>query len=151
MKSISFLLVVCVATSMCDLAMAIDRPNTEAVNAAMKQLEGTWRAVATELGGKQMAPKELPDDRLVFSGANCSIVSGKRVTSCTVVIDPGKTPNRIDLIRTSDKVMWRGIYELKGGQLKVFLDFTGNKRPTEFKTEADTQQVIRTYERIEPK
>ena len=150
MKSMSFLLVVCVATSMCDLAMAIDRPNTEAVNAAMKQLEGTWRAVATEMGGKQMAPKELADYRLVFSGANCSIVSGKRVTSCAVVIDPGSTPKNIDLIRTSDKVVWRGIYELKGGQLTVFLDFTGNQRPTEFKTEVGTQQVIRTYERIKP-
>lgn len=133
--------------SMSGVALAADRPETEAVNAAVKQLAGTWRAVATEVGGKQMDQKELADYRLVFSGAECSIVSGKRVISCAVVIDPGKTPKCIDL--TSDKVTWPGIYELKDGRLTVFLDTTGRKRPTEFNTEAGTQQVIRTYERIE--
>ncbi len=140
-----------VLSAVSGVALAADRPETGAVNAPMKELAGTWRAVATEVGGKRMDQKELADYRLVFSGAECSIVSGKRVIKCAVVIDPGKTPKWIDLTRAGDKVTWPGIYELKEGRLTVFLDMTAGKRPTEFKTEDGTQQVIRTYERIESK
>lgn len=120
------------------------------VNAEKHQLEGTWRAIAIELGGKEIDPQELADYRLVFSGDQCSIVSGKRGVKCTFTIDPSKTPKWIDVTRTADKVSWPGIYQLDGATLKVFLDRTGGKRPTEFKTKEGTQQVIRTYERVKP-
>jgi len=122
----------------------------DAVNKEMKQLEGTWRVVAVELGGKEMGRQELVDYLLVFSGTECSIVSGKRVIRCTFTIDHSNTPKWIDVTRTSDKVTWPGIYRLNDATLKVFLDTTGSKRPTEFKTKEGTQQVIRTYERVKP-
>lgn len=122
----------------------------DAVNAEKQQLEGTWRAIAVELGGKEMDRQELADYRLAFSGAECSIVSGKRGVKCTFTIDPSKTPKWIDVTQTADKVTWPGIYQLNGSTLKVFLATTGGKRPTEFKTKEGTQQVIRTYERVKP-
>jgi len=122
----------------------------DAVNAEKKQLEGTWRAVAVELGGKEMDRQELADYRLVFSGTECSIVSGMRGVKCTFTIDPSKTPKWIDITRTADKVTWPGIYQLNDATLKVFLATTGGKRPTKFKTKDGTQHVIRTYERVKP-
>ena len=122
----------------------------DAVNEEMQQLEGTWSIVALEVGGKAMDPLDLTDSRLVFEGNRCDLVSGKRRIGCTFTVDPGKTPKWIDVTRTTDKVSWPGIYELKDGNLKVFLDTTGGKRPTEFKTKDGTKQVIRTYMRIKP-
>ena len=122
----------------------------DAMNEEMKQLEGTWRAVAVEFGGKEMDRRDVSDYRLVFSGTECSIVSGKRVTRCTFTIAPSKSPKWIDVTPTGDKVTWPGIYELKDGTLKVFLDTTGGKRATGFQTKDGTQEVIRTYERVEP-
>jgi len=122
----------------------------DAVKEEMKQLEGTWRTVAVELGGKEMDHQDIPDYRFVFSGTDCSIVSGKRVRNCTFTIDPSRNPKWLDVTPTGDRVTWLGIYELKDGTLKVFLDTTGGKRATEFKTKTGTQQVIRTYERVIP-
>lgn len=143
--------VIAVAVGFIAGVFAQDSPkNGDAVNEEMTQLEGTWRAVAVELGGKKMDRQELADYRLVFSGTECSIVSGKRVIKCTFRIDPSNTPKSIDVTRTTDKVTWPGIYELMDATLKVFLDTTGGKRPTAFKTRDGTQQVIRTYERVKP-
>lgn len=122
----------------------------DAVKEEMKRLEGTWRTVAVELGGKQIDRQDIPDYRFVFSGTDCSIVSGKRVRNCTFTIDPSRSPKWLDVTPAGDKVTWPGIYELKDGTLKVFLDTTGGERVTEFKTKTGTQQVIRTYERVEP-
>jgi uncharacterized protein (TIGR03067 family) len=117
----------------------------------LKHLEGTWRAVAVELGGKEMDREEIgPNNLLVFSGTNCSTVTGKRTIECTFTINPSMSPKWIDVTRTADKVTWPGIYELKDGTLKVFLGTPGGKRPTEFKTKERTQQVIHTHERVKP-
>ena len=124
----------------------------DAVKDELKRLEGAWRVVAVELGGKEIDREEIGDGNnlLVFSGTKCSTVTGKRTIECTFTIDPTKTPRWIDVTRTSDKITWPGIYELKGDTLKVFQGPPGGKRPTEFKTKEGTQQVIHTHERVKP-
>lgn len=124
----------------------------DAVKEELKRLEGTWRVVAVELGGKEIDREEIGDAKnlLVFSGTKCTTVTGKRTIECTFTIDPTKNPKWIDIRRVSDKVTWPGIYELKGDTLKVFQGTPGGKRPTEFKTKEGTQQVIHTHERIKP-
>ena len=124
----------------------------DAVKEELKRLEGTWRVVAVELGGKETDREEIgPNNLLVFSGTKCSVVTGtkKRTIESTLTIDPTKNPKWIDQSRTSDNVTLHGIYELKGDILKVFLVSDG-KRPTEFKTKEGTQQVIHTLERVKP-
>ena len=124
----------------------------DAVKEELKRLEGSWRVVAVELGGKEMDREEIGDAKnlWVFSGTKCSTVTGKRTIECTFTIDPAKSPKWIDVTRTSDKVTWPGIYELKGETLRVFQGTPGGKRPTEFKTTEGTQEVIHTHERVKP-
>lgn len=125
----------------------------DGVKEELKRLEGTWRVVAVELGGKETDREEIgPNNLLVFSGTKSSVVTGtkKRTIECTFTIDPTKSPKWMDTTRISDKVSWPGIYELKDDTLKVFLGSPGGKRPTEFKTKKHTQQVIHTYQRIKP-
>jgi|SRR5579864_81701 len=115
----------------------------------LKRLEGTWRVIAVELGGKEIDRNEIsPNNLLIFSGTKCSTVTGKRTIEGTFTIDPSKSPKWIDVTRTSDKVTWPGIYELKDDTIKVFLGTPGGQRPTEFKTREGTQQVIHTHDRV---
>ena len=116
----------------------------------IKALQGTWRVVSIETGGKVIGREEFgPNNLLVFSGNKCSTVIGrsKRTIECTFTIDPAKSPKWIDMKRSDDKVMWDGIYELKGDTLKVYLGSPG-KRPTEMKTTAGDGQTVHTHERV---
>src|SRR5262245_36247709 len=94
----------------------------------IKALQGTWRLVSIETGGKVLGPEGFgPNNLLVFAGNKCSTVIGrsKRTIECTFTIDPTKSPKWIDMKRSDDKVMWDGIYELKGDTLKVYLGSPG--------------------------
>jgi uncharacterized protein (TIGR03067 family) len=121
------------------------------VRAEVGRLQGTWRVVAVELGGKELGRGEFgPDNLLDFADDTCAVLTGKqRPIDCTFTIDPTKSPKWIDMTRTSDGVSWEGIYELKGDTLKIFLGGPG-KRPKEFKTKEGTSQVIHTHERVKP-
>ena len=130
--------------------LAAERTEAKKTAAAFAELAGEWKAVETEVDGKKMDPKELADYRLVFTGNDCAIHSGKRVVQCRVVVDAGESPHSIDLTRAHDNVTSAGIYEVKEGRLWVLLGTNGGKRPTEFKTKTGTDEVLRVYERVKP-
>jgi RNA polymerase sigma factor (sigma-70 family) len=121
-----------------------------AVKDDLKRLEGTWRCIALELGGKRIEGTAYSDtygpNPIVFKG-NKLIVSGKAKITCTFTIDPTRTPKWIDSTRDSDGLKLYGIYELKDGKLKLYED--GGKRPTEFKTRKGTDDVFHIYEKVE--
>ena len=48
----------------------------DAVKEELKRLEGTWRAVAVEVGGKETDDEIGPNNLLVFSGTKLSSVIG---------------------------------------------------------------------------
>jgi uncharacterized protein (TIGR03067 family) len=143
------------AMSLVCLASTLGRDTpekSEEVGKELKRLEGTWRTVAVELGGKEMNRDDIgPHNLLVFSGNKCTLVSGpnnERKIEYTFTIDPTKKPKWMNTTRTSDKLYLLGIYELKGNTLKIFECGSGGKRPTEFKTKEGTREVIHTLQRV---
>jgi RNA polymerase sigma factor (sigma-70 family) len=124
------------------------KPVEDAAKGDLEKLRGTWRLVAAEEGGKPLPPANFGrNTHWVFSGADGTFKSGKRVMSGTVTLDPAKDPKWIDLTLGKDMVL-QGIYELKGDTLRVFLLPAGSGRPTEFKTREGAPQTIGTYERV---
>lgn len=127
-------------------AVSPDRAE-DAVKADLLKLEGTWRLVGLEIGGKSVDPETFGKNvRRVFSGMKCIYHSGLRVTDGQFTINPAKTPKWIDETYKSGMRV-QGIYELKGDTLRLFLEQQG-ERPTEFKTKEGTQQAIQTFVRI---
>jgi RNA polymerase sigma factor (sigma-70 family) len=123
------------------------RPAEDAGKDDLKKLQGTWRLVAAEEGGKAVPPQNFGrDTHWVFDGTKATFTSGKRVLTGTVTLDPAKDPRWIDLTVGKDFVL-RGIYELKGDTLRLSLPPAGAERPTEFRTREGTQQALATYER----
>ncbi len=120
-----------------------------AVKEELKRLEGTWRCVGLELGGKRIEGQAYRDqygpNPIVFKGNKLNL-PGKAKITCTFTIDPTRTPRWIDSTRDSDGLKLYGIYELKDGKLKLYDD--GGKRPAEFKTRKGGSDVFHIYEKV---
>jgi uncharacterized protein (TIGR03067 family) len=132
-----------------------DGPGDDGVKGELKRLEGTWRAVAAEMGGKKMDRDPRQTDLAVFRGDRNTLIvrsPGWEVKfENTFAIDPTKDPKWIDVTRITDKQSWRGIYELKGDTLRmVFTAAPGGARPAAFKTREGSQEVLFTYQRVRP-
>src|SRR4051794_9015400 len=68
----------------------------------LKALEGSWKAVALEAGGKPLPKEAVPDFRYVISADGTA--TGKMPTgeySAKVIVDPKKDPKTIDNVHTS--------------------------------------------------
>jgi RNA polymerase sigma factor (sigma-70 family) len=114
----------------------------------LKSLQGAWHLAGYEEGGKVFDPKDInPNDSLTFSGTTFFFKSGMRGLRGDFTIDPSKKPKWIDE-RTGGDLLFKGIYELNGDTLRLFLERLENERPTEFKTREGTQQRIHTYVRV---
>jgi uncharacterized protein (TIGR03067 family) len=150
-KHLSVWMLVLPAALSCVALSDGDEPQqARAVETELKRLAGEWRIVAAEQSGEAAESSGV----VVFSGLKCTITdpTTSLVLDNTITIDPSKTPKQIGMTNTKTKQTWVGIYELKGDQLRaVFQGEKGGKRPTEFKTEKGSQEVMYTYERVKPK
>lgn len=118
--------------------------------ADLQRLEGMWRLVGLEIGGRAVAPETWGRNvRREFSGSAVHFHSGTRVGKSEIRIEPSKTPKRMEETWVTG-VRTHGIYELKGNTLRLFLVPAEDPRPTEFKTRAGTKEAIATYERVLP-
>jgi RNA polymerase sigma factor (sigma-70 family) len=95
-------------------------------------LQGTWDVVTTE---KNFPNARIPDiKQLVFDGEQMRAddhVMGK------FNLDPKQNPKHFDIIPDSGPksvkgMLFQGIYELKGDELKICTRAPGKERPTEF-------------------
>ena len=67
---------------------------------------------------------------------------GDDSTTATFTTDPGCIPAQIDVMKKSDSVIMRGVYELDGEKLKLCFRNRGEGRPTEFKSEENVALIV---------
>jgi uncharacterized protein (TIGR03067 family) len=115
-----------------------------------EQLQGTWRAVSSEQGGK--AQKNAKEHLLIFDGDTFTLKSGDQVfAKGTFTLDPAQSPKAIDMtitegLREQDKgKQVHGIYELGKDTLKWCTANPGDRdRPAEFATKEGTKHMLVT-------
>jgi uncharacterized protein (TIGR03067 family) len=129
-----------------------DDAKQKAVAKELKNLEGTWEVVFVEVGGKK---GQLPGDRkerLIFRGADFTVMQGEEVKDKgTLKIDPTAKPKSLDFKSSGDAGKAGAslaIYELKGDELRVCIASPGEKRPAAFTTGADGKHYITTLHRM---
>jgi len=122
------------------------------VKKELKALEGKWKAVSMEAGGKP-----LPKDSVEFMftvGANGK-ATGKSAQSeyqATITVDPKKSPKTIDNAHETGSQKGKkqyGIYKLEGDKWTVCMTRPGveeSARPKDFTTK-DTANVVFVFER----
>jgi uncharacterized protein (TIGR03067 family) len=115
-----------------------------------KKLDGTWVPAEAELGGEKLPEETLKMMKLELSGGKYVVTIGERTDKGTFKVDATAKPKAMDVTGTEGPNKGKtllAIYEMKGGTLRICYDLTGKKRPTEFKSEAETRQFLVSYKR----
>lgn len=151
MKSCVSALFLVVATALSVLGTSSGMEPDKAVTDELKKLEGEWKIVGGEQGGKAI---DVKGGALVLKDGKSTVKTPnpKIVFENTFTIDPSKSPKWMDVSNVKTKQNWEGIYELKGDKLRaVFPAGKDGKRPTEFKTKKGSSDVMFIYERVKKK
>lgn len=120
----------------------------------LKALEGKWKAVAMEAGGKSL-PKESVLDFTYIVDANGKATgqSPQGQYQATITVDPKKNPKTIDNLHETGAQQGKkqyGIYKLEGDKWTVCMTRPGvaeGDRPKDFQTK-DTANVVFLFERL---
>src|SRR5262249_30880241 len=112
--------------------------------------QGSWRAAAAELGGKEFPEKVRESIKLVIKDNTYTVTIGKVVDKGTVKVNSSAKPKEFDIIGTEgpnkDKTIL-AIYEVDGDTMRVCYDLGLTGRPKEFKTAGEAKHFLVTYKR----
>lgn len=120
------------------------------------ELQGTWRAVASEMDGEKQPEDDVRQHTLVFSGDTLVVnKDGQMVMKGKVKVDAAQKPAHLDFKLEENPAnpddvgkSLTGIYEVKGDDMKwcfVLPDHTD--RPKDFKSESGSGQIYATLKR----
>src|SRR5262245_25039967 len=120
----------------------------------LKALEGKWRAVALEAGGKPL-PKELVSDfvYIVGQGGKATGQMGKTEYQAKMSVNPKANPKTIDNAHETGASKGKkqfGIYKVEEGKWIVCMTAPGaaeSDRPRTFDT-TGTRNVVFIFERV---
>jgi uncharacterized protein (TIGR03067 family) len=118
-----------------------------------KKMQGSWKPVVAELGGKSFPDEVLKTMKLVVTDGKYTVTVGKQTDEGTVRLDPAKEPRAMDIVGTKGPNRAKkipAIYELTDTTLRICYDLSGKARPKEFKTRSDTQLFLVEYKRQTP-
>src|SRR4051812_32946285 len=80
-----------------------------------KKMQGSWKPVAAELGGKPFPDEVLKTMTLVVSDGKYTVTVGAQADEGTVKLDPAKAPRAMDIVGTKGPNQGKtilAIYEL---------------------------------------
>ncbi len=113
-------------------------------------IEGIWLPATAELAGQKFPDEIRQTIKLVIKDDKYTATVGKNTDQGIFKLDSAANPKTLDITSTDGPHKGKtilAIYELDGDTLRVCYDLGGKNRPTEFKTKADTQLFLVTYER----
>ena len=118
----------------------------------LKALQGKWKAVALEAGGKPLPKESVPDFVFIVGAEGKSTGQmGKIEYQSKVSVDPKKNPKTIDNMHETGLHKGKkqfGIYKVEGGKWIVCMTAPGaaeSDRPKSFDTK-DTGHVVFIFE-----
>jgi uncharacterized protein (TIGR03067 family) len=116
----------------------------------LKRLQGTWMLVGRESKGEKVPEGKVQamKGRLTVNGDKFTFKIEDTNFTGTVTLDPSKSPKHLDVSfvgANGEKGKVVGIYELQGDTLRECFD--PKERPTQFKTQPGSDQVLQTFRR----
>jgi uncharacterized protein (TIGR03067 family) len=117
-------------------------------------IQGRWKPVSIERGGKPIASRAEPNDKLalVIEGDRYDWTGGDVPVGGTYTLDPSKTPKQIDLTPNGGPnrgSTLKGIYQIEGDTLKLCLAGPGEGRASEFTSKAGSRHSFYIMRRVE--
>ena len=135
------------------IPVALCADNTNDITKELKALEGKWKAVSMETGGKAFPKESIPDFTFTVAASGKAISkSAQEEYEATITVDPKKSPRTIDNLHESGAQKGKkqyGVYKLEGDKWTVCMTAPGaaeGDRPKDFKTKG-TAVVVFVFER----
>jgi uncharacterized protein (TIGR03067 family) len=125
-------------------------PASGAETKPIDSLDGTWLPVTAEIGGTPFPEEVRKIITLKIKANEYRVTVGDVLDRGTIQVDATKSPKSMDLKGVEGPNKDRtipAIYELQGDSLQICYDLSGQRRPTEFKSTAGTQQFLVRYQR----
>jgi uncharacterized protein (TIGR03067 family) len=118
----------------------------------LEALQGTWRLVSGEIGGRKMTAEELNRAKLVFKGDRYMVRRGSGPTVMGIVkLNSTKNPKTIDITDADGAYKGKtlfGIYAVNGNELKECFAPPGQARPAKFATKTETSQFLHVWKQV---
>ena len=116
-----------------------------------KDLDGEWQAVSAARDGKELVPPPGGPPVLSFSGNSLTVKDGDETYKVLLTIDAARTPRTLDMEfvsgpRKGDVV--RGIYEIKGDELRICTAETGKDRPADLASTKGSGSMLMFLKRV---
>jgi uncharacterized protein (TIGR03067 family) len=119
-----------------------------------KELEGEWKAIVIEQGGKKVPDAALKTITVVIKGDTFTLKNQEKVVEmATLTVDGTKTPRQLTLTPVQGPRKGKahpGIYTVEKGNLKICWALPGKDRPTEFTTTAESGNFLIVLQSAKP-
>lgn len=121
-------------------------PTEDVAKQDAQKLQGAWKAVSVEDGGKKRPDDHIKDWVLLIEGERMTAKDrDETLDQSTFKLDPSKKPAAIAITYTSgpDKgKTLHGIYAVEGDALKICVAFDEKETPKEFVSKQGTDQTL---------
>jgi uncharacterized protein (TIGR03067 family) len=115
--------------------------------AELAKLQGTWQLVEMHTNGKKDTER-AKSYRWTFNDDQYTVFrNDKKVEAWTAKLGDRTIDATLNIGPKTNGITLRGIYELSGDTLKICYDRTGEGRPDDFKTAADSYRVLYVLKR----
>ena len=119
-----------------------------------RKLQGTWTASSIEFHGRQELGEAVKSIQMAIAGNEMSVRGTapdlNKYAKVNFELHPSSAPRAIDItIANGDEkgTVIQGIYEVEDDIWRLCVNLLGNGRPTEFKSAADSQNVLAIFQR----
>ena len=113
-------------------------------------IDGTWSALAGDLGGQEFPEDLRKSIRLFIHEGRYEVTEAGHFDQAIVVIDPMLKPATMDITWMTGPNQGKrilAIYETTGDTLRICYDLSGTFRPGAFMTARGTQLLLMLYAR----
>src|SRR5262249_199546 len=123
----------------------IKQLSTAAAGGDLGSLQGQWDLASAEADGAPVESEDLKAVVLTIKNDAYSVVFPDRTDEGTLKLDAAKQPHQMDILPGSGPNSGQtllGIYQLDGRTLQVCYGRDGAARPTEFKAESGSSNLL---------
>jgi uncharacterized protein (TIGR03067 family) len=125
----------------------------DAARSDQQKLQGTWKVLAGNEGGKTLPPSRVKGTKMVVKANEIKVEEQDKQRVMTFTLDPAKEPRAIDLTIHEGKPKGepcQGIYALEGDMLKICFALPGKIRPGNFTPVPGSGEMLFVLKRAAP-